>query len=830
VDRLSRDILERIARELGRQPDDPKVLQVVYRLVWELATGEPATAAKRQPNPLLPAKDDPALRKPDHQDLTDLVDSILEDPTPKTEFLARPEAVEMPRSTGVWLKDLLTNLKSEPPDSPRRKKASEWVPAPAKPPVEATNPLVDLARETSAAAPAPPAGDLAAPAPPAPAVSPAAPHAAPPRPHGPRFARRSARGPEDADFLTKEQAAKVAPAWLISLAVHFVAAVVLMNIVYFTSFHKGGDIFRVSISMAPESKLPPPALPKGPESSGPPGNHDEDSGPGGRIDPNDPNPAGVKLPEIPKDVTAPSISLNSGPQAPGTGTSGRLGLGGIYEGRGGKGRKAALEKYGGDEETEAAVARGLKWLAVHQTRAGAWGGEWGIHACHVDPPCSTMGAMCPVGVTGLCLLAFLGAGFTHHDGPEGAYTDVVRRGAEYLLSRQTKEGRFEEVDSAHNYSHCTAMLAIAELYGMTQDPVLRPPLMRAIEYLEIAQQEHGGWDYNVGRSNRGDISISGWVVMALRACRAAGLPVNDRVWKLAQNFYAIALDSSVPWFPYEYHAGPTVGVRVGGTYATQASAILARNYLGMKSDGALESKISALLVRTPPHIANPPKTMQSDWRFSYYYTYYATLVMFYGGGDAWRKWNSAMKREMLSLQSREGHTEGSFDPIGPDLGHGGRCYTTAMGIMCLEVYYRYLPSYKAEVDLLAPLDDGKGKTGGPRKVVTEETSSAELIEMLRHESMTVRRQASRELCRRKEAGALADLVRAATAETTSLKQLLVEDLAAFGEDPKALEALIGFLVCETPVQQAAVRALRRATGLALDTADDWREWWAKRGR
>lgn len=149
MDRLTREILEKIAKEVGKPPDDPQVLQVVYRMVWEIATGQKPADVKREPNPLLPPKEDPAVRPPDAQDLTDLVDSILEDPKPRTEFLAKPRDVGVDaKTTGVWLKGLLDGLKDEPKDSARRKEMREWVPAPAPagpPSLRPAGPAADLA-------------------------------------------------------------------------------------------------------------------------------------------------------------------------------------------------------------------------------------------------------------------------------------------------------------------------------------------------------------------------------------------------------------------------------------------------------------------------------------------------------------------------------------------------------------------------------------------------------------------------------------------------------------------------------------------------------------
>ena len=39
----------------------------------------------------------------------------------------------------------------------------------------------------------------------------------------------------------------------------------------------------------------------------------------------------------------------------------------------------------------------------------------------------------------------------------------------------------------------------------------------------------------------------------------------------------------------------------------------------------------------------------------------------------------------------EADVDGSWDPVGLWASYGGRAYATAMGALCLEVYYRYLP-------------------------------------------------------------------------------------------------------------------------------------------
>jgi hypothetical protein len=84
----------------------------------------------------------------------------------------------------------------------------------------------------------------------------------------------------------------------------------------------------------------------------------------------------------------------------------------------------------------------------------------------------------------------------------------------------------------------------------------------------------------------------------------------------------------------------------------------------------------------------------------FYYWYYGTLGMFQMGGEHWKAWNQAMKKTLLDNQCKGGpmdgsvqDKDGSWDPHSWIDLYGGRVFTTALGALSLEVYYRYLPMY-----------------------------------------------------------------------------------------------------------------------------------------
>jgi len=66
-------------------------------------------------------------------------------------------------------------------------------------------------------------------------------------------------------------------------------------------------------------------------------------------------------------------------------------------------------------------------------------------------------------------------------------------------------------------------------------------------------------------------------------------------------------------------------------------------------------------------------------------------------GDVWKKWNTAMRDQLVQSQAQKGHETGSwFMPAGHVSDRGGRLYSTSMATMILEVYYRHLPIYRKQ--------------------------------------------------------------------------------------------------------------------------------------
>ena len=62
--------------------------------------------------------------------------------------------------------------------------------------------------------------------------------------------------------------------------------------------------------------------------------------------------------------------------------------------------------------------------------------------------------------------------------------------------------------------------------------------------------------------------------------------------------------------------------------------------------------------------------------------------------DQWKRWNALTRDTVIALQQRGAGgrgVDGSWDADPRNAERGGRIYMTAIAVLTLEVYYRYLP-------------------------------------------------------------------------------------------------------------------------------------------
>jgi hypothetical protein len=364
------------------------------------------------------------------------------------------------------------------------------------------------------------------------------------------------------------------------------------------------------------------------------------------------------------------------------------------EGRSTSARAAAVRRYGGTPASEAAVARGLRWLAAHQYPDGSWRFDF-RHAPGCGGRCRNAGTIrAPTGATGLALLPFLGAGQTHR---QGEYRETVDRGLRFLVSQMQMTPGGGSLQSAriagdrphmsgNMYCHGVAATVLCEAYALTNDPKLRDPAQEAIRYIVNSQHpSKGGWGYHAVSNEPPTMSITGWQFMALKSGYLAYLTVPERTMRGVGHW--LDLMSMEGGSQYGYRENNLVpGDAKRRNYATTAIGLLGRMYLGTPHhDPTLQGGVHTLAT-WGPH------------RTFLYYNYYATQVIFQYGGEPWQRWNPLMREMLIATQVRGGHEDGSWwDPFSQQhdwSNWAGRLYTTALAIATLEVYYRYMPIYQ----------------------------------------------------------------------------------------------------------------------------------------
>ncbi len=370
----------------------------------------------------------------------------------------------------------------------------------------------------------------------------------------------------------------------------------------------------------------------------------------------------------------------------------------IYKPRLKPDRKAQALRAGASAASELAVERALEWLARHQDDDGRWDGgiaryddgtiangddDFTIH-CPVGDVCFGECAYWEAdpGLTGLALLAYLGAGHTQR---EGRYADTVGRGIDFLIRLQKPDGDLRGASRAVGmYCHAMATLALSEAYALSAEPRLRVPVERALAFMVKARAQDGlAWRYAPGAAV-GDTSILGWIVMGLKSARETGVAIPDQ---------DSARDGSLTWLDKvaagerrglaRYQPGEPV------TPTMTAEAWVCRQFLGQGGPGPASDEAAAYLLKN-----------ESDrGPTNLYYWYYATLALFQHGGEPWTRWNGLIRDRLVGLQRTSGHQIGSWDPDGSLYGAKcGRIYCTALGTLTLEVYYRYLRLYSDPSD------------------------------------------------------------------------------------------------------------------------------------
>ena len=215
--------------------------------------------------------------------------------------------------------------------------------------------------------------------------------------------------------------------------------------------------------------------------------------------------------------------------------------------------------------------------------------------------------------------------------------------------------------------------------------------------LNAQNTNDGGWRYNP--KDPGDTSVVGWQLMALKSAHMAGLDIGG---SSGGAFAGTSkwLDSVSVHDGTEYSYQPGQGAFEHHDFGGPALPAVSRR----ERDNPMLTGGTQYLLNHMPDEAFP----------NVYYWYYATQVMHNMSGSEWDTWNRKMRDILVHTQVRnvDECANGSWPPERDTWGRrGGRVMQTSLSALTLEIYYRYLPLFKAEA---GGGDPGAGPAGaGP---------------------------------------------------------------------------------------------------------------------
>lgn len=346
---------------------------------------------------------------------------------------------------------------------------------------------------------------------------------------------------------------------------------------------------------------------------------------------------------------------------------------GIYGSRNPGSRGSALARYGGGNWTEGAVLRALRWLKKNQNSDGSWN--------QVKPA-----------MTGFALLTFL----AHGETPASVeFGETVEKAIRFLVEAQDAGGRFTGRDG-HDYTHPIATYALCEAYGLTKVPMLKGAAEKAVDVLIAGQHPNGGYNYNLNNNNptRNDSTYMSWCCQAVKAAEMAGLE-NAGLTE--------CLERSVDGWKVNLRGdaiGATIGYTGPGNSGLLGAAVLCMQLLGAGGDPLTKGGMINLQKAT--------YNWEGGGTYNQlYYWYYITQAMFHTGGEIWTAWNRKFAPVLVKNQTII--PKGIMGPSGemvdigywaPDRGVSGhtdsegKVMNTCLCTLQLEVYYRYLPTFR----------------------------------------------------------------------------------------------------------------------------------------
>ncbi|UUO05428.1 squalene--hopene cyclase [Blastopirellula sp. J2-11] len=331
-------------------------------------------------------------------------------------------------------------------------------------------------------------------------------------------------------------------------------------------------------------------------------------------------------------------------------------------------------------ESEAALDRGLDWLAKNQGPKGNWESD-------------------DLGLVGMGALAFLADG---HAPGRGKYGRTVERAVEYLLTNAKPSGLLNVADAQRDmYNHGLATFVLGQAHGMTGDPRINSVLDRSLKLIANTQCEDGGWDYRARRQDHGhDLSLAVMQAKALRSAVDSGLEVPPEVIQMAiasvrDHYEPEGISRNAPETEQMKRAGQFTYSRNGGKSSTAmaAAGVVCLQEFGQYDDWRIRKNLDIINVKIE-ELKGKEERHNGKLPFDAYTMYYVGQALYQVGGDDWKKSYPILRDRVIGSQIIRPDTPREHGKWGAGAHLGGMpsdLYGTAVGCFILAMPNRYLP-------------------------------------------------------------------------------------------------------------------------------------------
>jgi hypothetical protein len=298
-----------------------------------------------------------------------------------------------------------------------------------------------------------------------------------------------------------------------------------------------------------------------------------------------------------------------------------------------------------------------------------------------------------VGKSGLAVMALFGGKCTGTD-----YSRSIQAGLRYLQS-QFDDGLLYDGGpraswkgaSDGMYSHAIATLAFIEALSELKDTKLKPMTEDAVQVIIKAQNTEHKPEALGGPIAKDDDNYGGWRYSP----ESTGSDLSVTGWQVLTLRAAKNVGLDVPDECFELAAKYVRSLysdeehsfgyqsRDGESCARAGGGSLSLQLCGYPDDPCVRPALRFMQDHAPTWNLEEPGD-----GYPFYYWYYGARAMLVAGGDDWRTWKDWTCRMLVDNQSGDGSWAGAQGETSV-----GTIYTTAVGAMILEFCCGYLPAY-----------------------------------------------------------------------------------------------------------------------------------------